>query len=326
MKNSFLPFLIALFIAAAFLSCNSEKEKDRKEKFKAISGRGTWEKKGTIDKKEKKKKILFGITPFAEVDVLKRAYGPFVRYLASVTGNDIELYISENYTSLKNDLKEGRVNIATFPPAAYADALKSIPKNMEYIATMLYSDNTGIRDFYEGFIVVRKDSKVTSVKELKDKSFGFVSKGSASGYNFPVALLFKRKINHNRYFSNTFFLGTHDKVTDALAEKKIDAGATWDGNYDQAVKKHGDIFKIILKTPKIANDALVVTPSMDRDFKRKIQNIIVSLKPDAKDSEGAPIFPEHKFLAGFTKRDDNFYLGVVELFDLVKKVEKKNKK
>lgn len=52
---------------------------------------------------------------------------------------------------------------------------------------------------------------------------------SASGYVYPRAMLVERGVNPERYFKETIFAGGHDKVISAVFERRVDAGAIYEG-------------------------------------------------------------------------------------------------
>jgi len=151
-------------------------------------------------------------------------------------------------------------------------------------------------------ILTLKDSGITSLKDLKGKKFGFTEKSSSSGYRYPLLIFRNAGIEPNLHFANIYFMGSHPKVTDAISAGSIDSGATWDGNYIAAVKKHGDIFRIIEQTEPIPLDLIAASHTLDKKMLKELEALLLSLKPGDPEvnTEGFPY-------KGFIKKDDAFY-------------------
>ncbi|GIW22853.1 MAG: hypothetical protein KatS3mg068_1860 [Candidatus Sericytochromatia bacterium] len=81
--------------------------------------------------------------------------------------------------------------------------------------------------FIMGAIIVRKDSNINTLKDLKGKRFAFGDPISTSSHIFPKMLLIKNGINPDTDFVNVLFAGTHDSVVLSVYNKKVDAGATF---------------------------------------------------------------------------------------------------
>ena len=157
-----------------------------------------------------------------------------------------------------NDLKTGAVDITSISPGVYAEMLNQGNNALKYIITV----KGPFGDHYFGHIFVRKDSNLKSITDLKGKSMGFVDVGSSSGYKYPISIFLKANILPDNYFSDLFFLGSHDKVVDGVAGGQVTIGATGDQNYLRGIKKYGDIFYTITKTPPIPADAWVAANSV----------------------------------------------------------------
>src|SRR5258708_17935699 len=85
---------------------------------------------------------------------------------------------------------------------------------------------------YRSQIVVRADSGINSIEQLRGKKFAFVDPASASGFLFPNALLAGMGLDYKTFFSDTIFAGGHDKVIIAVYNKQADGGASFGNNVD----------------------------------------------------------------------------------------------
>ncbi len=335
MKNIFKKLNIILFLSLLIASIFSCKSSD-KSKFqkKTISGSGTWiqstEKVGankhTAKIIQSKNIINFGVTPVQSDEKMKKTYAPLMKYLSEKTGKKWIFNISPDYNTLRKDLASGNIQVASFSPGAYGEAIKDpeVKNKIRYLITLAKKHKVTKKpiDYYQGYIFTRKSTGIKKISQLKNKTFAFVDKGSSSGYKFPVTMFLKRNINPFQYFKNVFFLGKHDKVTDAVAKGSVTAGATFDANFMQAEKKHGKVFSILLKTPPIPFDAWAMNKKLPKKFYDKVQNILLNIPTDAKTKAGKKVYHEDYPYKGFVKRSQDFYNIIIQTRTLLKKYEK----
>lgn len=217
--------------------------------------------------------INFGVTPWGDIDKMRKAYQPLATYLSEKLNARVRLMIVQEYRELVTDLKRGIVHIASFSPGAYADALdEGIGKDSIYVA----SSQLKGKDFYRGIIVVKNEVK--DIAALKGKSFAFVETGSSSGYKYPLAMFLANRIDPYKYFSKVYFLGSHPNVVEAVINGKVDAGATWDGYIEENYPTNPPGIKVLMKTEPIPYDAVVVSRRKAADLAPKLREILTGLK------------------------------------------------
>ncbi len=249
------------------------------------------------------KVIRFGIIPRQKgqaSDDIKKFYRPMLNYLESKTGDKFLIISANTYGQMIEYISKGKVDFATLSPVPYIQAKKNNP-NIKIMATYLQWNKSKTKkiDSYLGHIFVKKGrDDLNSINDLAKSRFGFVKKESSSGFKYPNSFLIEKAINYLDYFSQVYFLGTHPRVTDAVASGSIEAGATWDYNLSQAIIKHGNSFKIIFTTPPIPNLCIAAHPNLGT---KRIKNIREHLlKIPEKFLKGLPN-------VGFVYRSDEFY-------------------
>ncbi|WP_299878159.1 PhnD/SsuA/transferrin family substrate-binding protein [uncultured Cocleimonas sp.] len=142
--------------------------------------------------------------------------------------------------SLKAQLnKNVEINIVFFP--AYKDALDAlVDKKIDfarlggasYVAVKRRSPNVSIlasesskgRPYYEGVIGVLKDSPIKKVEDLKGRSFAFGNKSSTIGRYLSQKFLVDNGITAGD-LAGYNYLGRHDNVAIAVIRDVYDAGA-----------------------------------------------------------------------------------------------------
>ncbi|TMK20692.1 MAG: phosphate/phosphite/phosphonate ABC transporter substrate-binding protein, partial [Alphaproteobacteria bacterium] len=195
----------------------------------------------------------FGVPPWQRgqsVDDIRRLYNPLLDYLGRATDAKITIVTARSYEDMVHYFADGRVDFGTISPMPYVSAQRLNP-GVKLLVTELSWDPTHTKrvDSYQGMIVtLRARDDINTVDDLRGKRMGFVSEESTSGFVFPSAYLQSIGIDYKNDFRNYAFLGSHPRATDALVAGSVDAAATWDFNLNQAVPKHGDVFKVIFQT------------------------------------------------------------------------------
>src|SRR5437879_9112274 len=165
------------------------------------------------------RELKFGFTPVLSEPEMRAEFEPLMGYLSDSIGRKVTLYIAKDYGDLRTQMENGSVDIGSFSPFAYVDAVRG--GKIRIIAQSIIEGSAT----YRGIIVARKDSGIKSIADLKGKRFAFVDPKSASGYVYPRAMLIEKGIDPETYFKETMFAGNHDKVIAAVLDGRADAGA-----------------------------------------------------------------------------------------------------
>lgn len=260
---------------------------------------------GFVDAQE----LKFGFTPVLTESEMRAEFDPLMTYLSEAIGQKIVLYIAKSYGDLRTQMEAGAVDIGSFSPFAYVDAVRG--DKIRIIAQSILDHSAT----YRGLIVARKDSGLTSVDGLKGKRFAFVDPKSASGYVYPRAMLIEKGVNPEQYFAETIFAGGHDKVIQAVLERRVDAGAIYDGAL-RVAKANGlpaDDLLTLASTDPIPHDAIAVRLGLDEALVKRLQAALVDL--DKTEAGRRVIANSKKKLTGHVVAED-------ALFDVVRRTAK----
>ncbi len=248
----------------------------------------------------------FGVPPWQKgrsFDDVRNAYQPMLNWLTEQTGCQFVAVGGVTYDDLVEKLVTGKVHLAELGPVTYVLATQKNPQINLLLTNLIWNpDKTELVDGYFGYIItLKKHNEINLLSDLKNKPFGFVDLESSSGYVYPNALLKDNGIDYKTFFSKTYFLKNHLNVTDAIASESIIAGATWQYNLAESIKKHGDIFKVIHATIPIPNNCLAAHPSLPQKLQIKIKQLLPSINQTALEKIGTK---------GFVERPDSFYNSV----------------
>jgi phosphate/phosphite/phosphonate ABC transporter binding protein len=256
------------------------------------------------------REVKFGFTPFLSEADMRVEFDPLMTYLSDSVGQKVVLYIAKDYGDLRTQMESGAVDIGSFSPFAYVDAVRG--GKIRIVAQSII-DGSGT---YRGVIVARKDSGLKALADLKGKRFAFVDPKSASGYVYPRAMLIEKGLVPETDFKETIFTGGHDKVIAAVLEGRADAGAIYEGALDiaKAEGKPTENLVTLASTDPIPHDAITVRIGLDAGLAKKIQAALVELD---KNEAGRRVIANSK-----PKKLTGYVIAEDSLFDVVRRTAK----
>ncbi len=214
-------------------------------------------------------KLVMVFNPILETDVVLFSGQQIGRMLGTSLGIPVEAVVATSYAATIVAMCAGRADIAFLSPFAYVLAHEKC--GVEVAAVSVRSG----RPYYRGQILVRADSGITKLEDLRGKKFAFVDPASTSGYLFPSAMLKRLGFDPDRFFSQTLFAGTHSNVVLAIYRGQVDGGATFEDVRTTLQQQFPDVMQIVkplLYTSPIPQDTWSLNPKLTQELKRKIRD------------------------------------------------------
>ncbi len=210
----------------------------------------------------KKDTLLIGTAPYYYTKKLKKGLTPLVKYLSEELDREVQLIVTKNYKELADKVESGTLDIGFFSSVLYVQLKQRYPQ-LKYLVTSQTTQGGKKTAYYFSWLIARKDSGVTKVKHLRGKSFAFTNNHSSSGYIYPQGYFHWRGLVPEEFFTEIIFAGTHEEVTDMIAEGKVETGASYDANIWSAEQKYGRIFRRIRKIGPILNPSFAASEHVD---------------------------------------------------------------
>ena len=160
---------------------------------------------------------------------------------------------------------------------------------------------------YNGQIIVRKDSGITKLADLRGKTFARPDPLSTSGWIIPMLTMRAAGINPETDLSRVVDAGSHDAVVAAVYNGDVDAGATFVDARTTLEKQHPDVMDkvvVINVSADIPNDGVQFIPSMPQEMKDKIVNALLEIA--ATDAGKKALNTAYQWNS-LKKIDDHFY-------------------
>lgn len=196
--------------------------------------------------------------------------------LSEKTKLQIESIILTDYSTVGDLLKNGKVQFAFLPPAAFVKV-----DEQGLVKVLLKKVWEG--PFYFSTILVRKDSKIKTIADLKGKTVAFVDEKSTSGFLYPKAALLKNKVLM-KDLKEVVYSGSHANSVGLLKTKEVDAIAVFSDNekgqvnaWDKYSNLPKDQVRVIWTSGAISNDPFVVHSSYFKANQADVLKIMLAL-------------------------------------------------
>jgi phosphonate transport system substrate-binding protein len=215
------------------------------------------------------------------VDYLAKKLAPF-----GIRGGKI--LVVEKMHQLSQALKEGKVDLfhdSVAPTLVLSKWAGSVP--------VLRQWKYGEAD-YKGLIVVRKESGINSLAELKGKVIAFEEPHSTSATILPRMLLEKKKLKLVQIKASDsvnphavgYIYGSDGNSLNVLITRRADAAATIHRELDRLKPEIRDSLKILDSTIAVPRNLIAVRRDLDPTLLKELKRVLVDMN---KDPEGQQV-------------------------------------
>lgn len=236
----------------------------------------------------------------------EKAYSLVTDALEKATGYTTRWVGSRSYADVIENLRNGTADMAYLGPFSYVEAQDSFG-----VRLMARTRDKKQREFYYSTIMTRRDSGITSLSELKGKSFAFTDPKSTSGFLFPMVGLKKAGL-YIEDFSRVIYVKRHANSLLSVYNGHVAAGAV-----SSTAREKVDVdlrrLKLLWQSAPIYRGPWVARKDLSDDAFTRIQNALLML---GKDENADRIFKELG-THGFVKGKDSDYDNVRELIRLL---------
>ncbi|MDO4265894.1 MAG: phosphate/phosphite/phosphonate ABC transporter substrate-binding protein [Eubacteriales bacterium] len=240
---------------------------------------------------------------------------PFADYLSEKLGTTVNVTLATDYSTIVEAMASGKVDIGIMPPAAYVQA-RDMGAAKALLTSQLgaYDRETGLplegqlSGTFKGEVLVRADSDMQSLTDLKGKKIATLSPNSASGYIYPVAELKDAGIDPTVDCTLTTVNDIPSEMTSVLNGQQ-DACFVFEGARNVFASKFEghDLMKelrvLYLTKGDIPNDAIAVQPSMDEALQEKVKEVFLNMPNDEEGQEAMALWG-HK---GYVEAEESAY-------------------
>jgi phosphonate transport system substrate-binding protein len=224
-----------------------------------------------------KPQLIMGIFPRRNTKVTYRMFNSLANHLSSLLGIPVQLATAKNFKEFWRNVQQQKYDLVHFNQYHYAVA----NTNHGYKAIAMNEEND--LSTLSGSIIVRKDSGIETLAELKGKTIVFGGGPRAmQSYIIPRWLLEKEGITKDLY--KTEFARTPPNAIFTVYHKQADAAGAGDAALKmtqvQKAIKTSELKYLALSKPH-AHLPWAVSSTMTEEFSKQLQSALLSLNHDA---------------------------------------------
>lgn len=256
-------------------------------------------------------RLVLGMVPFHESDRLIRSLDPLAEMLSERLGRPVSATVATAPEALVEGLRSRKVDIGIFGPFALV-----LAEQRAEAIVILNSIRNG-RDSYRAQFIVRADSGIESLADLKGKVWAVPGLTSTSGYLFPRLALAEAGVDGLTDVTVVNMV-THDATVMAVYYGDADFGTTFENAQDVLVGELPDVHekvKVLYVTDSIPNDGVVVRKELHPDLSEEIQQALIAI---GETEEGSALLTELFRVTGFVPATSERYDIVRRTYELLK--------
>ncbi len=247
--------------------------------------------------------IVWSFVPSGDMDRVTTGAQSVADLLQDQTGLYFETNVATEYAGVIEAM-------CSDPPKAHMGSLATF-------AYVLANERCGVEvalvsvrfdtPTYNGQIIVRADSGITSVADLAGKTFCRPDPLSTSGWIIPSLSLRAAGINPDTDLAEIVDAGSHDAVVAGVYDGNCDAGATYVDARTRIETDYPDVMDVITvieTSADIPNDGVQFAPSVTQELRDQIVEGLLAI---AATDEGVEALDTAYQWQELEKHDDSFY-------------------
>lgn len=284
---------LAMFALALWLAACGKQDEAYEPAFSSQAGEGA------------RKEYVVGIHPLHNPKRLAEVYGPVVDHLnASIPQAHFRLEASRNYEEFDKKLLGGYFDFAM--PNPY-QTLRSLEHGYRVFGKM------GDDELFRGIILVRRDSGIREVADLKGKKVSYPALTALAATMMPQYYLHTHGLDVNRDIEN-LYVGSQESSILNVLRGHVAAGATWPVPWITFQQEHPELaaqLEVKWQTETLPNNGWVVRKDVPPELAVAVGEALVGLA----DTEAGRDMLKRLGITRFEAANDDIYAQVRRYLD-----------
>lgn len=199
-------------------------------------------------------------------------YESLINIISERIGVSIDSVKVVDYNAAVEAMRAGRAQIAWYGGKTYIKAAEIANAEAFAAGVRMGETNAG----YYTYFVVRSDSVLRSIDDVKGKTLGLNSIGSTSGDLIPKVELLKAGLStkNKTHFKRVVYAGSHDACLLSVINKQVDVCGMSSRNFDARLNDGTftlDQVRIIHKSPLVPPPPLAYSKDLSQALRDKIK-------------------------------------------------------
>lgn len=245
--------------------------------------------------------IIMSFVPSGDTQQIIASGNELAQLLSESTGLTVTANVGTDFAAVREAMGAGQAHIGWLNTFNYVLAHEKYGVDVGLV-TQRFGATT-----YTGQIVVRADSGIASLEDLKGKVMCWVDPNSTSGYIIPRILLAANGVDPDTDFSQTIEAGSHNNVITQVYNGDCDAGATFvdaRSSVEADLPDVKEVVSVLAETTDIPNDSVSFTEDFPAETREQIVNALLEIS--ATDA-GKEVLNNLYSIEALQAAEDSFY-------------------
>ena len=244
---------------------------------------------------DRRKTLALLLVPEKNSFEQRRRYKFITDYLSNRMEMNVTVEMMANYGEISVAFENGSADAGFFGSFSYV--LTHAKAGIEPIARPVWLDGSST---YRGYIFVRKDSGIQTVKDMKNKSLVLVDKATTAGYIFQrFYFQYNGIADMENYFSRISFARSHDAAAWAVYTGEADIGGAKNHIFNSIKEEYPDFNEqmvVLAESPEVPSNGLAVRKDLNPALKLRLKILLLSLQETPEGQEVLYNFGASKFV------------------------------
>jgi len=239
--------------------------------------------------------LLIGIEPEHNIFDQMERYRHLAGYLSEELGVKVNLTIMSRYGEVIKRFKTLKLDGAFLTSYTATLGIKELQLEPVVNPVNLNGESTS-----QGYIFVRKDSGIRSVKDMQGKNIVFVDPATTAGYLFCLAFLVQHGVTDiAKFFNRLYFSGSHASAIFTVLDGRADIGSAKNTVFNQLIHNDPSIqqeLNIITQSPKVPEITLCIKNEIDQDLRARLAVVLLHMDITPRGKEVLKQFKALRFV------------------------------
>lgn len=229
------------------------------------------------DAESDKNTLYFGFDLRTTLQEDARQYLPFLKYLELETGYRFKLHFTKKDSTIGDDLGANRVQFAAMGAMGYLKA-----ESRYKVISIAQGVNLHSNNEYRSFLVVKPDSPLQTLADIKGKRMAFGDKASTQGHLIPRIILDQQELQLSD-LAEYIYTGSHQKCAEAVLTGKSDICGMQDTLAETMVNQ--GLLRALHRSSYFPASGIVANAQVPTEVVEQVKQALLDFQPQGKDKE-----------------------------------------
>lgn len=247
-------------------------------------------------------KLVIAVQPSATPDSLSADAKELEKFLSARMGREVEIIFPTSFAGVIEALRFGHAHAAFMSawPLALAQKTAGAEIALAEVREVVIGQDKQEQPYYFSYWIVRKDSPITSLDQLRGKKVALPSPLSTSGYVAPVGHLVEtgllqtdgKEADPKKFFGEVVLAGGYAQGWEALKAGQVDATVMAGDVSEKLYREALDNSRVIAQQGPVPSHGVAFAKQLDAQSRQQLRDALLALG----EPEHRPLM--RKFISG----------------------------